>query len=31
MLKDVVAVSRERIDTGDWMLPWLRIGGLNFS
>jgi PmbA protein len=31
MLKDVMAVSRERIDTGDWMLPWLRIGGLNFS
>ena len=31
MLKDVVAVSHERIDTGDWLLPWVRIGGLNFS
>ena len=31
MLKDVVAVSRERIDTGDWLLPWVRIGGLHFS
>ncbi|HEX6703695.1 MAG TPA: metallopeptidase TldD-related protein [Albitalea sp.] len=31
MLRDVVAVSRERIDTGAWLLPWLRIQGLHFS
>lgn len=31
MLEDVVAVSSERIDTGAWLLPWLRIGGLHFS
>ena len=31
MLKDVVAVSRERLDTGSWLLPWVRIGGLHFS
>lgn len=31
MLKDVVAVSRERIDTGAFLLPWLRIGNLHFS
>ena len=31
MLKDVVAVSRERIDSGSEALPWLRIGGLHFS
>ncbi|MEK8031373.1 metallopeptidase TldD-related protein [Ideonella sp. DXS29W] len=31
MLKDVLAVSRERRDTGDTALPWLRIGGLHFS
>ncbi|HJV70410.1 metallopeptidase TldD-related protein [Ideonella sp.] len=31
MLKDVLAVSRERLDTGSTMLPWLRIGGLHFS
>jgi PmbA protein len=31
MLKDVVAVSRERLDTGTWLLPWIRIGGLHFS
>jgi PmbA protein len=31
MLLDVLAVSRERIDTGDQVLPWLRIGNLNFS
>lgn len=31
MLRDVVAVSRERIDTGAWLLPWLQIGGLHFS
>ena len=30
MLKDVTAVSRERLDTGAW-LPWVRIGGLHFS
>jgi PmbA protein len=31
MLKEVGAVSRERIDTGSLVLPWLRIGGLHFS
>ena len=31
MLEAVLAVSAERIDTGDWQLPWLRIGGLHFS
>jgi PmbA protein len=31
MLKDVVAVSAERIDSGSDALPWLRIGGLHFS
>ena len=31
MLKDVAAVSRERLDTGTWLLPWVRIGGLHFS
>ena len=31
MLLDVLDVSRERIDTGDQALPWLRIGNLNFS
>jgi PmbA protein len=31
MLRDVNAVSRERLDTGATLLPWLRIGGLHFS
>lgn len=31
MLKDVVAVSRERIDSGSQALPWLRVNGLHFS
>jgi hypothetical protein len=31
MLEAVSAVSAERIDTGAWHLPWLRIGGLHFS
>ena len=31
MLKNVTAVSQERIDTGGDTLPWLRIGGLHFS
>jgi PmbA protein len=31
MLEAVLAVSAERIDTGAWCLPWLRIGGLHFS
>lgn len=31
MLRDVVAVSRERLDTGEALLPWLRISGLHFS
>jgi PmbA protein len=31
MLKEVAAVSRERLDTGAWLLPWVKIGGLHFS
>jgi PmbA protein len=31
MLRDVTAVSEERIDTGVWVLPWLRVEGLHFS
>jgi PmbA protein len=31
MLRDVVAVSRERLDTGAALLPWVRISGLHFS
>jgi PmbA protein len=31
LLQDVQALSRERIDTASWYLPWLRIGGLHFS
>lgn len=31
MLKDVIAVSRERLDTGGTCLPWLRVKGLHFS
>jgi PmbA protein len=31
MLKDVISVSRERIDTGAFLLPWVRIGNLHFS
>ena len=31
MLRDIVAVSRERLDTGSLVLPWLRIANLHFS
>jgi PmbA protein len=31
MLRDVLAVSPERIDTGATCMPWVRIGGLHFS
>jgi PmbA protein len=31
MLRDVAAVSRERLDTGGECLPWLRVPGLHFS
>jgi PmbA protein len=31
MLRDVTAVSRERLDRGLWLLPWLRVAGLSFS
>lgn len=31
MLSDVQAASRERIDTGAWVLPWLLVPGLHFS
>jgi len=31
LLKSVVAVSRERIDTGGTLMPWVRVSGLHFS
>ncbi len=31
MLRDIVGVSRERIDSGGLLLPWLRIANLHFS
>jgi PmbA protein len=31
MLRDVSAVSAERLDTGAEVLPWLRVEGLHFS
>ena len=31
MLRDIVAVSTEVIDSGGMRLPWLRIGNLHFS
>jgi PmbA protein len=31
MLKDIVAVSREQIDSGALRLPWIRIANLHFS
>ena len=31
MLEGISAVSRERLDTGAWLLPWLGVGGLHFS
>jgi len=31
MLRDVSAVSAERIDTGESVRPWLRVEGLHFS
>lgn len=31
MLREVLAVSVERIDTGATCMPWVRIGGLHFS
>lgn len=31
MLRDIVAVSREVIDSGSTRLPWLRIANLHFS
>jgi len=31
MLRDIVAVSRERLDSGAFRLPWLRIANLHFS
>ncbi|HET7525976.1 MAG TPA: metallopeptidase TldD-related protein [Burkholderiaceae bacterium] len=31
MLRDVSAVSAQRIDVGAWVLPWLRVEGLHFS
>jgi hypothetical protein len=31
MLRDIVAVSRDVIDTGATRLPWIRIANLHFS
>lgn len=31
MLRDIIAISRERIDLGSSVLPWIRIGNLHFS
>ena len=31
MLRDIVAISRDRLDTGAFRLPWLRIANLHFS
>jgi PmbA protein len=31
MLRDIQGVSRERIDAGTTLLPWLRITNLHFS
>ena len=31
MLREVTAVSRERLDMGSECLPWLRVPGLHFS
>jgi PmbA protein len=31
MLRDVQAVSQERVETGGSCLPWLRVDGLHFS
>jgi PmbA protein len=31
MLRDVVAVSQERLDTGGTCMPWVRVSGLHFS
>ncbi len=31
MFEQIVAVSRERLDTGGSCLPWVRIAGLHFS
>jgi PmbA protein len=31
MLRDIVGVSRERIDSGGLLLPWIRIANLHFS
>ena len=31
MLRDVAAVSQERLDTGRLLLPWLRIAGVHYS
>jgi PmbA protein len=31
MLRDIVGVSRERIDSGGLALPWIRVANLHFS
>lgn len=31
MLQSITAISRERIDSGSVVLPWLRVSGMHFS
>lgn len=31
MLQAIDATSSERVDTGAWLLPWMRVDGLRFS
>jgi PmbA protein len=31
MLRDTVAVSQERENSGYWLLPWIRVKGVTIS
>jgi PmbA protein len=31
MLRDTVAVSQERENSGYWLLPWVRVKGVTIS
>ncbi len=31
MLHSIGAFSRETLDSGEWLLPWMRVAGLRFS
>ena len=31
MLRDTVAVSQERENSGYWLLPWIRVSGITIS